>query len=1036
MSNPSDNPSQQYAENPVVFDEVVVGIFRTSNEGKYIYTNRRLAELYGYGSPVELIEAIGDIEGQLYVDPNQRELFLNLIRSQGRIEQFESEIFRKDGSRIWISETAREVRDSDGNSLFYEGTIQEITEQKRAELELRRSEILFHSLVENLPQKIFRKDAGGKFVFVNNGFCDELGKTRREIIGKTDFDFFPADLAAKYRDDDLGIMESGESLDTVEEHVAADGEKAWVHVVKTPTYDEAGRCSGVQGIFWDVTQQKRTEMALAHERDLLRTLLESIPDRIYFKDSNSRFLMISRALAADFGLEDPEDAVGKTDADFFSVEHAKLALEDELDILKSGRAIIGKTEKETWNDGSVGWVLTTKMPMKNPDGKITGTFGVSKDITPLKEAQEQLAHARDAALESAKVKAEFLANTSHEIRTPMNAIIGMTGLLLDTSLNEQQRDFLTTIRDSGDALLGIINDILDFSKIEAKKLEIENLPFDLRETVESTIDLLAERAQSKGLDLACLVFEDVWTKVVGDPGRLRQILTNLVGNAIKFTEQGEVIVKVQSVRENASNVELLLEIIDTGIGIPEEAQARLFQPFTQADGSLTRRYGGTGLGLTISKQLSEMMGGQIGLKSKLGQGSTFRIELPFQKDTSGESTTPQDELLAGLNVLIVDDNETNRQILNHQLRSCRIKTTEADSAGAAMELLQQQASTDSPFQVVILDCQMPDVDGLSLAKSMKDDLLFTDVKIILLTSMGQPINNEVWQQSGIDSCLVKPVKQTRLLENISRVLTGNGDINTGGIEQPIEAKSLRILVAEDNRVNQKVILLQLKKLGYAADAVANGLEAVEGVRKIPYDVVLMDCHMPEMNGYEATRAIRQMSGRAQLPRIIAVTANADPEERRKCLDAGMDDYLIKPINLERLGRALGGIASDVGAAQGVATGSDADAILEGLKSFGDASVIVELIDLFLIDAPGKITQTQQAIEEDDANEVREGIHALKGSARNLHAEALARACENLERSAKKGKLNSAPADLRRIEEELQKVVAVLEKQKSELGQAG
>ena len=1033
MSNPSDSPSHHYAEDPTVFNEVVVGIFRSSQEGKYVYANRRLAELYGYESPDELIEAIGDIEGQLYVDPGQRELFLNVIQSQGRIEQFESEIFRKDGSRIWISETARAVCDAEGNPLFYEGTIQEITEQKRAELELRRSEILFHSLVENLPQKIFRKDAGGKFVFTNSGFCEELGKTRREIIGKTDFDFFPGDLASKYRDDDLGIMESGESLDTVEEHVAADGEKAWVHVVKTPTYDESGRCSGVQGIFWDVTQQKRTEMALAHERDLLRTLLDSIPDRIYFKDSDSRFLMISRALAKDFGLNDPEDAVGKTDADFFSVEHAKLALDDEREILNTGKAIIGKTEKETWTDGGVGWVLTTKMPMRNPEGKIIGTFGVSKDITPLKEAEGQLAHARDAALESAKVKAEFLANTSHEIRTPMNAIIGMTGLLLDTSLNEQQRDFLTTIRDSADALLEIINDILDFSKIEAKKLEIEQVPFDLRESVESTIDLLAERAQSKGLSLACLIYEDVWTRVIGDPGRLRQILMNLVGNAIKFTEQGEVIVKVHPVSESTSRVDLLLEIVDTGIGIPEEAQAKLFQPFTQADGSLTRRYGGTGLGLTISKQLTEMMGGEISLESKLGQGSTFRIGLPFQKDTSGETMTPQDELLTGLNVLIVDDNETNRQILNHQLRSRRVRTTEADSANTAMTLLQRQASTETPFQVVVLDCQMPDVDGLSLAKSIKDDLLFADVKIILLTSMGQPIDSEVWKRSGIDSCLVKPVKQSRLLETIVRVLTGSEGRGVLPEAGPVEAKSLRILVAEDNSVNQKVILLQLKKLGYAADAVANGLEAVEGVRKIPYDVILMDCHMPEMNGYEATRAIRQMSGRTQLTRIIAVTANADPEERRKCLDAGMDDYLIKPINMEKLGNALGGIASDVGAAKGVAAASDTDAIVEGLKTFEDAAVIGELIDLFMSDAPEKIEQANQAIDAGDANETREAIHSLKGSARNLHAEALAKACETLERSAKKGNLSSAAADLKRIDEELQKVVSVLEAEKANLG---
>ena len=1032
MSDTTETTNQNYAKDPIVFDEVVVGIFRSSKEGKYIYVNQRLAELYGYNSSEELIKAIGDIEGQLYVDSNQRESFLELIQAQGRIEQFESEIFRKDGSCIWISETARVVRDNKNKPLFYEGTVQEITEQKRAELELSRSQILFHSLVENLPQKIFRKDTSGEFVFANNGFCREVGKSRREIIGKTDFDFFPSDLAGKYREDDLVIMENGESLDTVEEHIDAGGEKSWVHVVKTPVYDETGRCSGVQGIFWDVTEQKRMEMALAHERDLLRTLLDSIPDRIYFKDGNSQFLMISRALAQDFGLESPDEAVGKTDADFFSAEHARLALVDEKNIFESGKAIIGKTEKETWNDGSEGWVLTTKMPMRSPDGAIIGLVGVSKDITSLKQAEEELANARDDALESAKFKSEFLANTSHEIRTPMNAIIGMTDLLLDSSLNEQQRDFLTTIRESADALLGIINDILDFSKIEARKLNIEKVSFDIREVVESTVELLAERAQSKGLSLVCLIHEDVWTKVIGDAGRLRQILTNIIANAIKFTQQGEVIVKVKIVRENAFKIELVFEVKDTGIGIPEEAQAKLFQPFTQADGSLTRRYGGTGLGLTISKQLSEMMDGRISFESKLGQGSTFRIDLPFNKDTSSGERTSQDNLLIGLNVLIVGDCEINRQILSHQLRSRRIKTVESDSANTAMELLHKQASTESPFQVAIIDLEPLDVGAGSIVNMIKDDLLLSEVKIVLLTPMGKSVDTDKCRISGIDSCLMKPVKQSRLLEAIARILVGENEVDASCVI-PAEAKPLQILVAEDNQVNQKVILLQLKKLGYDANAVTNGLAAVESVQKTPYDVVLMDCHMPEMNGYEATRAIRQIAGRAQLIKIIAVTANADPEERKKCLDAGMDDYLIKPIKIEKLKEMLSEIANAVGAVQGTASVSDAESIAAGLKSFGDVDVIMELIDLFLQDAPEKILEARESINGEGYNGIREAAHSLKGSARNLRAERLADVCELLEQGAQKGfKLSTVEQNLNRVEEELKKVIHVLNNYKKDL----
>ncbi|HEU0040380.1 MAG TPA: PAS domain-containing protein, partial [Verrucomicrobiae bacterium] len=513
-----------------------------------------------------------------------------MIQRDGIVSKFASQVYRKDRSIIWISENARVVRDSRGDALYYEGTVEDITEHKRAEQAVRDSEVLYHSLVESLPQNIFRKDREGRFTFGNMKFCATLGKAPEEIIGKTDADIFPAELAAKYQRDDHRVLDTGETFETVEEHQTAHG-KIYVQVIKTPLYDAVGNIIGVQGMFWDVTERRKIEEALAYERDLLRALLDNIPDNIYFKDRQSRFLKVGEALARKFSLKDPEAAVGKTDFDFFTPEHAQAAYEDEQLIIRSGQPLIGRTEKETWHDGSVTWGLTTKMPFRNKAGEIIGTLGVTKDITQLKETERELAKARDAALESARLKSEFLANMSHEIRTPMNGIIGMTGLLLDTELNEEQRDFAATIRSSADALLTIINDILDFSKIEAGKLSIEHIGFDLRDVVESTVELLAERAEAKSIELASWVLDDVPRYLRGDPGRLRQVLTNLLGNAIKFTERGEVVVRVTRESELENQVSIRCAVTDTGIGIPHDSQRKLFQAFTQADGSLTRRYG-------------------------------------------------------------------------------------------------------------------------------------------------------------------------------------------------------------------------------------------------------------------------------------------------------------------------------------------------------------------------------------------------------------------------------------------------------------
>jgi two-component system sensor histidine kinase/response regulator len=642
---------------------------------------------------------------------------------------------------------------------------------------------------------------------------------------------------------------------------------------------------------------------------MYRSIFENAIEGIFQTTPDGHYLNVNPALAKMYGYESTQALMeGLTRIENELYVDPRRRLDFIAEMRENG--FVRSFESEIYRrDKSRIWISENARAVCNPAGALLYYEGMVEDITERKRLENELKTAMQAAEAANRMKSEFLANMSHEIRTPMNGVMGMTELLLMSDLTAEQRGFANTVRISGESLLIVLNDILDFSKIEAGKLDLEMIDFDLNEAIDNIMDLLAAQAHSKGLELAAFVHPEVPIHLRGDPGRVRQIVNNLVGNAVKFTSQGEVVVKVTQVRRTESGILLRFEVRDTGIGIELDAQLRLFEAFSQADSSTTRRYGGTGLGLAISKKLVRLMKGEIGVESIPGRGSTFWFTAEFERQTTADKS-PVGKDLSGLHMLIVDDNATNREILAHYAHLWKVRSRCAASGEEALRLLRE-AACDDPYELVILDMQMPDMDGMMLARTIKNDPLTAGVQLVMLTSLGHHLDPAELREVGVEACVLKPVQQARLLDRLTEVLSGSltkwaETLKASGKLPPISSiaqSHTSFLVAEDNRINQMVALGLLHKLGYTADLAPNGLEVLEAIKRRPYDIILMDCQMPELDGYETTRRIRATQ-KVHIPRIIAMTAHAMRGEAERCLEAGMDDYLSKPVHIESLRATL------------------------------------------------------------------------------------------------------------------------------------
>jgi len=1012
---------EQLRINDFALNAISQGIVITGADRYISWVNEAFEKITGFSNTECLGKSFRFLQGPL-TDP----LTVKAIRLALENEkEFTGEIlnYHKDRTTYWSDLTISPVRNAQGQLTHFIGVNRDITERKHNEMLIRNNEQQLLEILNVSPVAIrITRNQGRELVFFNPTYDSLFANP--VVMGDNPMTFYAR--REDYQEIQAELMSGKPVINRLIEFLnPGSGAMFWALASYMPMKFQGKKAE--LNWFYDITELMETRNKLSQQLELQRQAEETLrkasaEERAIFDSATSGIVLIkdehiqrcNRKLDEIFGYAAGE-LNGKSTRvwypDQIAYETGVLPVYKEIAEGKFHRL----EQQLIRKDGSLFWARLSGKALY-PDNPAEGLVGIIDDITLEHEATEALFNAKKLAEEMTRTKSAFLANMSHEIRTPMNGVLGMLDLLTETRMTPTQRDWVDTANSSGAALLEIINDILDLTKLESGKFEVEQVDFNLVNLVEDVCALLASRAHAKGLELNCLVPVPMPLRWRGDPMRLRQVLTNLIGNAVKFTEQGEVSVSI-SLPSVANDPDALrFEVRDTGIGISAEAQELLFKPFSQADSDTSRRFGGSGLGLSISKKLVELMGGAIGADSNPGQGSCFWFTLPLTQSEGNPASAPSYDL-SGKRTLIVDDNATNRKILSTYLGLWGLEVSEVDSGSAALMHLQNSALQGKTYDLMLLDMQMPVMDGLTLAKCLAQIPALANLPIILLSS-GDQLEHADYQDTGIVQRLLKPVRQMQLYDAMANALQGIAPAASKTAQPENQLPSYqgkKVLVVEDNKINQKVIVAKLAKFDIIPEMVENGLLALDKLAQTSYDLIFMDCHMPVMDGYTATRELRLMETRKDLPHqlVIALTANALEGEREKCLAAGMNDYLTKPIVTEQLSAILAGrlgvqpaeiqptLVNENFAPIAINTIVwDATAALNHLE--GDRALLEEMIAIFLIEAPKQLSELARFSAEGDLSALANTAHAIKGAVGHFYSAKATACASHLEKTARGG----------------------------------